>query len=65
MVLRWASSLDPGAELMGPAALVSELLGGKLPSVSSEESACMVLELESGAVPLDDEQIWFWGLDGV
>ncbi len=68
MILRWASSLDPGAELMGPASLVTEIFrgeGGELPSVASEETACMVLELEPGCVPFDDEKIWFWGLDGV
>lgn len=65
MILRWASGLDSGAELMGPAALVGGLLNAGIPAVSSEETACMVLELESGTVPLDDEKIWFWGLDGV
>jgi GNAT superfamily N-acetyltransferase len=65
-VLRWAHGIDPNAEIMGPFALLKELWGQADPE-ALHESACMLLELNPGALPrsVDEQAIWFWGLDGV
>ena len=64
IVLRWAKNLMTDAEWMGPAKLIKKICG-TLPENHVQEPACLLLELQAGRVPPNDDEIWFWGLDGV
>jgi GNAT superfamily N-acetyltransferase len=61
MLLRWAVSIDPSAEIMGPGSLLSKKLGGS----GFRETACLMLPLRPEVEKIADDDIWFWGLDGV
>jgi hypothetical protein len=63
-VFRWARGFDPQAELMGSKWAVSQALGF-LPTLRTDEAACMFLSLKEERIPNDEDAIWFWGLDGV
>ena len=61
MIMRWAHSIDPSAEIMGPGSVLSARVG----STAVSESACLMLPLGPSAERLAESAIWFWGLDGV
>jgi hypothetical protein len=49
---------------MGSKWAVSQALGF-LPTLRTDEAACMFLSLKEERIPNDEDAIWFWGLDGV
>jgi predicted N-acetyltransferase YhbS len=67
MIGRWAHSLDARAEIMGTKMGLEEIYGA-LPGESVVESLCMarVFDPEVRALLAErEDQLWFWGLDGV
>jgi GNAT superfamily N-acetyltransferase len=67
MIGRWAHALDPRAEIMGTQAQLEEIYS-ELPGESVVESLCLARvfdpEIRSALAGRED-QLWFWGLDGV
>jgi len=67
LIVRWAHSLDPRAEIMGTQALLEEVFG-VLPGESVAEPLCLakVFDPEVRSLLAErEERLWFWGLDGV
>ncbi len=67
MIGRWAHALDARAEIMGTQAGLEKIFG-ELPGESVVESLCLakVFDPETRALLSErEDQLWFWGLDGV